>query len=116
MVRRYSCLEKCETISVPILSDTKYHPELHLDYNQCNVILAHIGSLLDRNVYAKESQYVCEDDGSTQCPSTKDLANYLCEKNHLYLPGLTRFLCDCLPTDMMKAKPRAASWLNRWRG
>jgi ribonuclease BN (tRNA processing enzyme) len=76
---------------IGILGDSKYHEDLYLDYRDCSVLIAHLGSLISKRYYERGEEY-------------KDLGAGIGEKiikdeAHLYLPGLTRLICDLKNND-----------------
>ncbi len=105
-----------QVVKLGVLSDTRYHPQLSEDFAGCRVVVAHIGSLIDKGQYAdfhkcrrdgdrlRWLQHMCNEGGDTgsagrcfgepeECCRIR-LHAVLGEKNHLYLPGLSLLLCD----------------------
>ncbi len=66
-----------------VLGDTRYREDLHTEYRDCNVIVAHLGSLVRMS-----------SDGDVDDYSREKMHNLLYTENHLYLPGLRRLICD----------------------
>ncbi len=106
-----------EGCTLGILSDTRYDSELYTAYSKCSVVVAHVGSLLSASQYrnyhntdlTKDDLKVWLEHLSWECAkkkcekvgrecARKTLVRLLKEKNHLYLPGLTRLVCDLRPT------------------
>jgi ribonuclease BN (tRNA processing enzyme) len=75
-----------ESRRIGILGDSKYHEELYLDYRNCSVLIAHLGSLISKRYYesGEENKDLEPGDGE----------KIIKEEAHLYLPGLTRLICD----------------------
>jgi ribonuclease BN (tRNA processing enzyme) len=75
-----------EEYKVGILGDSKYHKELYLDYADCSVLVAHLGGLISKFYYRSGEE-------SEDIPQ-EDYEKMIREAEHLYLPGLTRLICD----------------------
>lgn len=69
--------EKDKQSKIGVLGDSKYHKDLYIDYGDCSVLIAHIGSVMSKPY---------NDD--IDCVKTMQ------NEAHLYLPGLTRLICD----------------------
>jgi len=90
-----------DSVSLGILSDSRYHEALYEDHKKCNVLVAHLGAVLEQKVYRDyhrqdaekrgemRSRLLRRDDGENSWPR-----KLLRDKNHLYLPGTTRLICD----------------------
>lgn len=96
-----------DAIRLGILSDSRYHKHLSKDYAGCKVLIAHIGSLLDEKWYRDYNrdplrqgdicQYLHASPSERTDPkaySRRRLYSLLTKENHLYLPGLARFICE----------------------
>ena len=95
-----------------ILSDSRYHQALHEGYENCGTIVAHLGGLLEETQYAgfhrllgKERETFwsnhlhgeeCDVEDGKDC-SEDSFKRILQKENHLYLPGICRFICDLVP-------------------
>lgn len=77
---------KGEGKRIGILGDSKYHDELYHDYKDCSVLIAHLGSLISKSSYKPGEEY------SDLKPG--DAEEIIKKEGHLYLPGLTRLICD----------------------
>ncbi len=71
---------------IGILGDSKYHEELYRDYSDCSVLIAHLGSLISKSYYRSTEE--------NRHPKPEDYEKMIKEEAHLYLPGLTRLICD----------------------
>jgi len=71
---------------IGILGDSKYHEDLYHDYKDCSVLIAHLGSLISKSSYkaGEENSFLKLGDGE----------EIIKKEGHLYLPGLTRLICD----------------------
>ena len=69
--------DKCQ---LGVLGDTRYNWNLGTAYKKCKVLVTHLGSLVDLQ--------------QKNAPDPKALRDLYQTKNHLYLPGFTRLLCD----------------------
>ena len=67
---------------IGILGDSKYHEELYRDYSDCSVLIAHLGSLISKPYYRPPYE------------KRIDYEKIIKDEDHLYLPGLTRLICD----------------------
>ncbi len=71
---------------IGIMGDSKYHRELYLDYKDCSVLVAHLGSLISKAYYKEEEK-------RKHIPK-EAYVRMIQQEDHLYLPGLTRLICD----------------------
>ncbi len=82
--------ESAKSKKIGIIGDSRYTLELYEDYKKCDVLVTHLGSLVDEDDYRdhpnKQNDIVSLDN--------KKLLELLAEKNHLYLPGLALLICD----------------------
>ncbi len=76
--------------TIGIIGDSRYTDELYKDYKECNVLVTHLGSLINEKDYRNHDNEK-NDDALFDC---KKLSKLLSEENHLYLPGIALLLCD----------------------
>jgi len=81
---------------IGIVGDTCYHPSLKEKYQDCDVVVAHIGSLVSHEIYSGEQTSV-EAVSSAPCP--EEHRKTLRGENHLYLPGVNRLICELIADD-----------------
>jgi len=99
--------------SIGIISDSRYQSGLAEPVKDCDVVVAHVGAILDQKQYdglhLVESQrrglgghlrgadHTCSSTDA-ECARHALYNDCLLKKNHLYFPGLTKFLCDLAKT------------------
>ena len=76
---------------IGIIGDSRYTDDLHKDYENCDVIITHIGSIVDEKMYQDPSNTRSD---NHDAELNKNLLELLAKKNHLYLPGLAQLICD----------------------
>jgi ribonuclease BN (tRNA processing enzyme) len=102
-----------EKLVVGILGDSRYHPRLKKELLGCDVVVLHLGAVLDDRSFRETTKALtedawrrllhlhviknqgCEREGKT---CARDELYALLEKNHLCWTGATKLICDLLPT------------------
>ena len=77
-----------------IIGDSRYNRKLHEDYKECNVLVTHLGSLLDDAMYEDFYKTPYDNKYFKDENLIKQLKFMLAKKNHLYLPGIALLICD----------------------
>jgi len=88
--------------------DTKWHPEIVPQFMSCNVLLVHIGSLINRSDSDKE-----EEKSFKHYNQIENCFSLVTNKNHPYLPGLFHFMAQYAKTG--NKGPKGTSTINKKR-
>jgi len=67
--------------------DTQWHPDIIPQYESCNALLVHMGSLINRNNSEKNEKFF-----KYYKKDAAECFGLVAKKNHPYLPGLLHFL------------------------
>jgi ribonuclease BN (tRNA processing enzyme) len=93
-------------LCIGFTGDTRYTEELCIkdSFDDCDVLIPHIGSVIGRDSFSKlhEMWRLCDHKKRVD-KVVDELQETLRKKNHLYLPGITMFLCK-LKESMKKEK------------
>ncbi len=82
--------DRVNSKKVGIIGDSRYTLELYKDYEKCDVLVTHLGSLVDEDDYRDHPNK----QNDNVSPDNKKLLELLAKKNHLYLPGIALLICD----------------------
>jgi len=104
--------EHRKKLVVGILGDSRYHPELHKGLWDCDVVVLHLGAMLDVSSYRGATEalsrtgwdQLCHLHGTDHrdCPKrnrercAQKALHRLLEQNHLYWTGAVKLVCDLL--------------------
>ncbi len=76
-----------------IIGDSRYESDLHVNYIKCNVLVTHLGSLVNDNMYKNFHKAPDEKTFFDPANINSNLKTMLAEENHLYFPGIARLIC-----------------------
>jgi ribonuclease BN (tRNA processing enzyme) len=106
-------------LAVGILGDSRYHPELHKGLRDCDVVVLHLGAMLEDSSYRGAAEASCIEDRGQLChlhrltpggckeevkKCAQEALYKLLDKNHLYWTGATKLVCDLLQTRETKGR------------
>ncbi|MBI4618957.1 MAG: MBL fold metallo-hydrolase [Desulfobacterales bacterium] len=78
-----------------IIGDTRYiRDDLCDDYKDCDVVVAHLGSLIDKKMYMDMLGSNDKHNSVDNNEFNDKLLKLITKKNHLYLPGLALLICN----------------------
>ncbi len=89
-------IDENKEISVGFVGDTRYEKDLYRQFQGCNVVVAHLGGAVPDTWYQRYHRESREEQKRMEqrCSTRTELFEIMREKDHLYLPGIVRFLCD----------------------
>jgi len=105
--------EPARSLVVGVLGDSRYHPGLSTELKKCDLVVLHLGAVLDDDSYkdavgalSKEQwEHLHHLHGAKHpdCTRTKEACAQeellgLTKENNLYWLGATKLICDLLPT------------------